>query len=116
MYIYTHRGVKKHIQECLDKMRIDVPGKEQVKHKIMDHDKPCIWVSEGYANIWNYIWSGMIGNPFSKNPKKKYYITFSSIKKAKRPSGIKRIFGKSQCVFEDTIFLNKENIIKTRLE
>lgn len=94
------------LTECTLKSKTSFPYK--IINKFVDHEKKCIWVSEGSANIYNLIWSGMIQYGI-KLP----YIEFEyDAILIKRPTGIKRFFGKYQCVIESDIDLKNVNIIK----
>lgn len=113
MPIYTHRGTKEHIQKCLDEKCIKAYYSKQgfFRDNLMDHNNACVWVSTGYPTKWNYLWSGMIQYIFSNKPRK-YYITFVTENKAKSPSGlVKKIYFRSQLVFEHDILLKNENIV-----
>lgn len=113
MYIYTHRGTKKHIQKCIDTkcIRANFPDNSPLVKRMFDHNKTCVWVSTGYPNVWNYLFSGMIQYIFDKEPRK-YYVTFTTANKAKAPSGLfKKPFFKSQRVFEHDILLKDDDIL-----
>lgn len=109
-YIYTHRGNANHIRDCIKKQRISVPT-----HKILfpdciiDHSRPCIWVSRGYPTAWTYLFSGSIQYGY------KSYIVFETEEKAKTPSGLKRIFFYSQKVFEHDISFSNVKILEQRI-
>lgn len=113
-FIYTHRGNKEHIQECLSTkcIKVNYSNEGFSGNVLLDHNKACVWVSKGYPTKLNYLFSGMIEYQIKKDEPRKYYITFLSKYKAKSPSGwFKKLFRRAQRVFENDILLNDEDIL-----
>ena len=67
-------------------------------HAFIDHKNHAVWISEGKPTWFNRIFSGMVGKRGEAS------ITFEvSSELIKKPSGIKKIFGKVQRVIEQDV-------------
>ena len=109
-YIYTHRGSANHIDMCIRKQCIPMPTRKvPFWERIVDHSRPCIWVSRGYPTAWTYLFSGCAQYHY------KSYIVFESAEKAKTPNRLKRIFFYSQKVFEHDICFKDVKILKYKI-
>ena len=106
----THRGTNENIAKKLQQgyLPANYPNPNNAVTRAIDHSKPAVWVSEGKPNLFNRIFSGMVGKRGEAS------ITFevdSSL--LKKPNGlIKRFFGKAQRVIEADVPIPDDVIIK----
>jgi len=104
--ILTHRGTNENIKNKIQTKCI--PANYPIINNwfirnLLEHKNKAVWVSVGNPNWWNKIWSGMMGE------RGEAYIVFHYDKqKVISPSGLKKIFGKSQKIIEEDIILNDE--------
>jgi hypothetical protein len=109
-YIYTHRGRAEHIEDCMEKKCIPMPKRVvPLCARILDHSRPCIWVSKGRPTWWTYIFSGCFQFRY------KSYIVFETEEKAKTPNRLKMMFFHSQKVFEHDICFKDIKILEHKI-
>lgn len=108
--LVTHRGTNENIAKKLQQgyLSANYPNPNNIITRTLDHNKPAVWVSEGKPNLFNRIFSGMIGKCGEAS------ITFEvDTSQVKKPNGIiKRFFGKAQRVIEEDVPISDNVIIK----
>ncbi|MDE7424688.1 MAG: hypothetical protein K2N51_13540, partial [Lachnospiraceae bacterium] len=103
--LVTHRGTNEHIEKVLQQGYIRAYGPRTPIDAFIDHKNPAVWISEGRPTWFNRIFSGMVGKRGEAS------ITFEVPSELiKKPSGIKKIFGKVQRVIEQDVEI-PENVI-----
>lgn len=108
--LVTHRGTSENIAKKLQNgyLPTNYPNPNNAVTRALDHNKPAVWVSEGKPNLFNRIFSGMIGKRGEAS------ITFElDSRLVKKPNGlIKRFFGKAQRVIEEDVPIQDNVIVK----
>lgn len=84
-----------------------IPDKKLIR--LLEDRNPVVWVTLGKPNFWNKLFSGMVGE------KDEACVIFKIDKsRVRKPNGLFKIifstwiFGKSQCVIDGDVDLNKD--------
>lgn len=105
----THRGTNESIIQKLDQgyLPANYPRPNNAFTRFTEHSEKAVWVSEGRPNIYNRIFSGMIGKRGEAS------ITFEvPANIVKKPNGLlKRWFGKAQRVIESDVAIPNNAIV-----
>ena len=105
--LVTHRGTNEHIEKVLQQGYIQAYGPRTPIDAFIDHKNPAVWISEGNPTWYNRIFSGMVGKRGEAS------ITFRVPSELiKKPSGIKKIFGKIQRVIEQDVEIPDNVIVR----
>lgn len=108
----THRGTNENIIKKVNAGKLiphlTIVGNE--KRRKLEDIRPVIWICEGKPSIWNKLNSGMVSKQGEA------YISFKLEKnRIDKPTGIKRIFGKSQRVITEEILLEEKSIVEIKV-